>query len=144
LDAFNEDELVVPYQKLLTDLKSSNNPFDDFDDLKSNGKMKRKNNILNGKLANKKSRGDKDSKHVKEEDDSDDEEKDDSEEEDDNSNTDENDLENDDEESDENEFQFEAVSTYDQEVLCKDNSESEDALKNGKIILLKFCLLSLG
>ncbi len=44
--------------------------------------------------------------------------------------------ENDDIESDENEFHVEPVRTYDQEVLCKDNLESEDALQNGKLFFL--------
>ncbi len=115
LNQLNDSEFTVPsYQKLLSELKSSDFQIEEL--------IGKKSKNTNGDSRKKLLKSDDESDNRIEEDEEEGEEADD---------TDDEDDEESDEESEDQDTQIDPLNTYSQEVLCKDNFESEDLLQKG-------------
>lgn len=126
------DDIETPYQKLLNELKTNRKraSLDFLEEKSEKSKVNKKTKLKNGNSSRKLEEEEEDEEDEREDDDSNDE----------NADLDDDDDEqsgssNDEDEDGEENVQ---VSTYAQEVLCKDSLDSEETYKNGSSFLFVF------
>jgi hypothetical protein len=134
------DEIETPYQKLLNELKTNRkiNSLDFLDENGGKSKTSKKAKMKNGKSSRKLKEEDEEDESETDQSDDGNEGIDDSDE-----NAEQSDDNDDDDKDGEDGEENLQVSTYAQEVLCKDNSESEESYKNGLSFLFFLQFVSL-